>query len=97
MKANKEKLQNAREEVKDGEHQVSNAELAAKSHKQEEDDAESSDGFGHEQSEYNDRLANEIEFSDEEDDLIENGMVELRNASKYLAYVPPNRDKNKRN
>lgn len=28
--------------------------------------------------------------------MINDGMVELRNAAQYLAYKPPNRDKNKR-
>lgn len=92
MKANKAKKEKAIEDAKEEE----NAEAADKVGKGQSDDADSYDDGGHEQSEYNDRLADEIEFSDEEDDVINNGMVELRNAAKYLAYKPPNRDKNKR-
>jgi len=36
-----------------------------------------------------------MDFSDEED-IIGDGMVEIRNASKYLSYKPPQRNKNTR-
>ena len=92
MKAIKEKKEKGVEEAKEGDELGENSrEISPKGNS---DDGDSyDDNFGHEQSEYNDRLAQDLDFSDEED-IINDGMVELRNAAQYLAYKPKNRDKN---
>lgn len=59
---------------------------ASPKHDSEKDSYE--DNGGHEQSEYNDMLADQIEFSDDED-VEEDGGITIKNAAQYLAYKPP--------
>ena len=57
---------------------------------------EDSEGFedqdGHEQSEYDDVLADNIDFSEDED-VEEDGGLTIKNAAQYLAYKPPAKTK----
>ena len=53
-----------------------------------EDSEDYDDNEGREQSEYDDKLADEIDFSEDED-VEEDGGLTIKNASQYLAYKPP--------
>jgi hypothetical protein len=53
-----------------------------------ENDSYDEHGGGNEQSEYNDMLADEIEFSEDED-VEEDGGITIKNAAQYLSYKPP--------
>jgi len=55
------------------------------------DDLSDFEGLGHDQSDWDDQLADQIEFSDE-DEEDEEGGITIKNASRYLQYKPPQKD-----